>query len=72
MDDLPDGAFVFHESTPYLVMDARLLRWTPSGYIDPIRRPTKARAVQITPPSLVEILRADWRGAVPLLHLPTT
>ena len=50
MDDLPDGAFVFHEGTPYLVMDARLLRWTPSGYRDPIGRPTPARAL-ITPPS---------------------
>jgi hypothetical protein len=24
--------------------------------------------VVITPPSLVEVLRAGWRGVVPLLH----
>jgi hypothetical protein len=26
------------------------------------------RAVLITPPSLVEVLRAGWEGAVPVLH----
>ena len=31
LDDLPDGAFTLHEGAPCLVMDARLLRWTPSG-----------------------------------------
>jgi hypothetical protein len=68
MDDLPDGAFVLHDGTPHLVMDARLLRWTPSGYRDPSVRPTRRRATLITPPSSVEVLRADWRPVVPLLH----
>ena len=68
MDDLPDGAFVLHESTPHLVKDARLLRWTPSGYRDPSARPARRRATLITPPSSVEVLRADWRPVVPFLH----
>jgi hypothetical protein len=68
MDDLPDGAFVLHESSPHLVKDARLLRWTPSGYRDPSARPARRRATLITPPSSVEVLRADWRPVVPFLH----
>ena len=68
MDDLLDGAFVLHEGAPYLVMSARLLRWTPSGYRDAVARPTRQRAILITPPSSVEVLRSDWRPAVPLLH----
>ena len=72
MDALPDGAFVLHEGAPCLVMDAHLLRWTPSGYIDPTRRPTKTSAVLVTPPSSVEILSTGWRGAVPLFHPSAT
>jgi hypothetical protein len=68
MDDLPDGAFVLHDGMPHLVKGARLLRWTPSGYRDPSARPTRRRATLITPPSSVEVLRADWRPVVPLLH----
>jgi hypothetical protein len=68
IDQLPNGAFVLQEGAPYLVMDARLLRWTPSGYVDPEARPTHARAVVITPPSSVEVLRTEWRPVVPLFH----
>ena len=68
MDDLPDGAFVLHDGAPHLVKGARLLRWTPSGYRDPSARPARRRATLITPPSSVEVLRADWRPVVPLLH----
>jgi hypothetical protein len=65
--DLPDGAFVLHESEPWLVLSAEVRRWTPAGYAE--RRPCpKGAAVLITPPSLVQILRAGWNGAVPLLH----
>ena len=65
--DLPDGAFVLYESEPWLVLSAELQRWTPAGYVD--RRPRPGGpAVLITPPSLVEVLRAGWNGAVPLLH----
>jgi hypothetical protein len=68
IDQLPNGAFVLQEGAPYLVMDARLLGWTPSGYVDPVRRPRNARTILITPPSSVDVLRADWRPVVPLLH----
>jgi hypothetical protein len=64
---LPDGAFVLHDGEPWLVRDGELLHWTPAGYDRRVRRPT-GRGSAITPPSLVEVLRAGWAGDVPLLH----
>jgi hypothetical protein len=46
-----------------------LFRWTPAGYdVAWRRRPTRGDANVITPPSLVEVLRAGWDPVVPLLH----
>ena len=64
--DLPDGAFVLRDGEPWLVYGDNLLRWTPAGYTDRVPRPERATA--ITPPTLVEVLRSGWSGAVPLLH----
>ena len=68
LDDLPDGAFVLADDGPRLVLGAHLLRWTPAGYDARSPRPARKRTVLITPPSLVEVLRAGWQPAVPLLH----
>jgi hypothetical protein len=67
-DDLPDGAFVLRDDEPWLVLDDRLVRWTPSGYRERRSRPVRARAALITPPSLVEVLRADREPDVRFLH----
>ena len=64
---LPDGAFVVHDGRPHLVLDDALLEWEPGGYREPVPRPP-GPAEAITPPTLVEVLRAGWHGAVPLLH----
>ena len=66
-DTVPDGAFVWHDDAPRLVLGDRLLRWTPAGYDAGISRPRRS-AVVLTPPSLVEVLRTGWQGVVPLLH----
>ena len=63
---LPDGAFVLRDGEPWLAYGDNLLRWTPAGYTDRVARPERATA--ITPPTLVEVLRSGWSGAVPLLH----
>jgi len=68
MDALPEGAFVLHGGAPFLVMATSMVRWTPSGYRDRVPRPARGRTILITPPTSVDILEADWRGAVPLLH----
>jgi hypothetical protein len=71
-DDLPGGAFVLHEGTAKLVLDRALLPWSVSGY-GPREPLPRGRATLITPPSLVEVLRAGWDSsgterAVPFLH----
>src|SRR5437870_10240976 len=68
LDGLPDGAFVLREGAPYLVLGAYLLRWTAAGYVARAPRPVRQQALLITPPSLIEVLRADWQPLVPLLH----
>jgi len=68
LDDLPDGAFVLEHGEPFLVLGAELMRWTPAGYADARRRPRGRRAVLVTPPSLVAVLRHGWAPVVPLFH----
>ena len=70
LDELPDGAFVLDDGAPWLVRGGELLHWTPGGYDTRKPRPT-GRTTLLTPPTLVEVLRAGWSGAVPLLH-PTS
>ena len=68
LDALPDGAFVLDGDVPCLVLGDMLLRWTPGGYVEARARPAGRQAALITPPSLVEVLRAGWEPVVPLLH----
>jgi hypothetical protein len=68
IDDLPDGALVLHDGAPHLLWGSELLAWTPAGYGTRRQRPSGRRATVITPSSLVEVLRADWQPAVPLVH----
>ena len=68
LESLPDATFVLRAGAPWLVLGGRLLAWTPAGYAERVPRPAHGRAVVITPPSLVEVLRAGWQGVVPLLH----
>ena len=65
--DLPDGAFVLRDGEPWLVVGDALRRWTAAGYDASQRRPA-GPAVLLTPPSLVDVLRARWNPVVPLLH----
>ena len=66
LEEPPDGAFVLVDGEPWLVAAGGLRRWTPAGYAE--SRPLPASGRVITPPSLVEVLRRGWNGAVPLLH----
>jgi hypothetical protein len=69
LDALPDGALVWWEDAPRLVLCGELREWTPGGYAEPRRRlPRGAEVEVITPRSLVEVLRAGWDPDVPLLH----
>ena len=64
--DLPNGAVVLLDGEPWLVHGGGLRRWTPAGYAG---ARAMGAAQLITPPTLLEVLRAGWRSdAVPLLH----
>lgn len=67
MRSLPDGAFVLRGAAAHLVLADTLRPWSPSGYGPPATRPG-GHGWLITPPSLVELLRGGWSGAVPLFH----
>jgi len=67
LEELPDGTFIRREGESLLVLGSALLRWTPGGYRD-VEERTRGEVILVTPPSLVEVLRAGWTGAVPLLH----
>ena len=67
-DELPDGTFVLRDDEPWLVLGAKLLRWTPAGYTERARRPATGPALVLTPPALVDVLHAGWEPLVPLLH----
>src|SRR4030095_15108292 len=66
--DLPDGAFVLRAGIPLLVLGSELLRWSTAGYVDRLDRTARRGTTIITPPSLVEVLRAGWHPVVPLFH----
>jgi len=68
LDELPDGAYVLRDGRPFLVIVDELLGWTSAGYDVRVPRAVRARTTLITPPSLVEVLRAGWDPAVPLVH----
>jgi hypothetical protein len=70
--DLPDGVFVLHDGEPHLVVGASLLPWAAGGYGAARPRPPRTRALVLTPPSLVAVLRAGWEPLVPLLHPTAT
>ena len=65
--ELPDGAFVARDGGAWLVSGGELLRWTPSGYSERVAAPA-GRVDTITPPTVVDVLRSGWAGAVPVLH----
>ena len=68
LEDLPDGAFVLWKGEPRLVLGTQLLAWSPRGYVARSRRPRRGEVALVTPPSLVHVIRAGWRGVVPPLH----
>jgi hypothetical protein len=62
--DLPVGAFVAVGESPALVLDNRLVPWSPAGYGAPIDRPSRGNATMLTPRATVEVLGHGYRPVV--------
>ncbi|HEV8180044.1 MAG TPA: hypothetical protein VGP54_07070, partial [Gaiellaceae bacterium] len=67
LEELPDGTFVLLDGTAYVVLAESLLRWTPGGYAERMRRP-RGRVDVVTPPTSVRALASGWTGSLPLIH----
>jgi hypothetical protein len=63
---LPNGTFVMleGESQAYLIYRRDLLRWTPFGYVERIRRPVSTRVKVLTPPTVVRTLSTGFHAAI--------
>ena len=64
IDGLPDGAMSTLPGAPgvaYAVRGAHLLRWSASGYVEKIARPTGMTVNVLTPPSIVAVLGAGYQ-----------
>jgi hypothetical protein len=60
IDVLPDGAMIARDGEAFAVRSARLLRWTPTGYAAPERRPRGGIVNVLTPPAVLSVLSAGY------------
>jgi hypothetical protein len=58
--DLPDGAFVLLDTSPFIVVAEQLIEWTREGYQGRRGRPVHGTADVLTPPSTIAALRAGY------------
>jgi hypothetical protein len=65
LSHLPDGVMVDLDGAAHLVLDGRLLRWTPGGYIAAAAPAAASLVAVITPRATVAVLAAGYR---PVLH----
>jgi hypothetical protein len=61
IDILPDGAFIAIGETAYAVRGARLLRWSPDGYVAREQRPRRIAVEVLTPPAILAVLSAGYQ-----------
>jgi hypothetical protein len=68
---LPAGAFAVLDwrrggtASPVLVLEDRLVPWSPAGYGPPVERPVRGVATVLTPRATVEVLSHGYR---PVIH----
>ena len=67
--DLPSGAFAVVDGAAALVLDDRLVPWSPRGYGEPLPRPARGPATVLTPPATTAVLRHGYR---PVVHAQGT
>jgi len=58
-DRLPDGVFISVEDSGFVLRGGKMLRWSPSGYIEAKPRPRGSVTI-LTPPSTVAVLSAGY------------
>lgn len=66
--NLPEGVFVRHQNEAYLLKEAKLHLWSPSGYQDAIDLPAAGPVEVLTPESIVNTIRAGYLPQISGLH----
>ncbi len=61
IDDLPDGTMIALDATAFAIRGGLLLPWSFTGYARPVVRPRGIMALVLTPPAIVNVLRAGYR-----------
>lgn len=61
IDDLPNGAMIAREGAAYAVSGGVLLPWSAEGYGSPVARPRGVMVSVLTPPAILNVLRAGYR-----------
>ena len=67
ISNLPVGSFIIlapGASAAYLVLEDRLLLWTPHGYVQPMPRPAAGVVQVLTPRSIVRALRDGYQARI--------
>ncbi len=62
--ELPSGAFVALDETPALVLEDRLVPWSPSGYGAAVDRPSRGEAAALTPARTIAVLAHGYRPSI--------
>lgn len=61
IDELPDGTMIALDSAAFAIRGDALLPWSATGYASPLARPRGILAFVLTPPAIVNVLRAGYR-----------
>jgi hypothetical protein len=64
IESLQDGTYVALDGHAWLVRGSSLHRWSPEGYVERKQRVAVGQVTVLTPPSLVEVLRAGYQPGV--------
>jgi hypothetical protein len=64
LSDLPDGSIVSEEDEAWMVLGGDLLAWSPFGYGDRRAMPGSTTVRTLTPPSLIDVIRAGYEPGV--------
>jgi len=61
ISELPDGAMIVEAGGAFLIRGDAMLAWRFEGYEAPVRRPMSGKVAVVTPPLILEALRAGYR-----------
>lgn len=68
IDELPNGTFIKHQDKPFIINDARIYKWSASGYGEAQPLPQAKMATVLTPKSIVNAFKAGYQPQLALVN----